>query len=525
MIVEQFDPGARTAMMANFPGAITALLELVDNGVDDWEGNVQEFKPIRIDIDMDPPLKVLTRGQTGMGLSEIEDFLRWGYSKKRGRIGQWGQGGKAGMGYLANGMRIRTGKGGESVGWVISDPQWGSRDYIKELEPESFPKSPDVAFVEIELFDLKRQIRPETLIKQLGNVYRPLLESGRVKMTVKATKSRRPVFPVNIPLRPGSQEFDVPLSGSRRLRGWVGLLGEPFGKGAEVLRGGARCFHFGRLVSQGEYFGHPKPDFRATLNSLIAEVYIDFPISPHLNKTDFDKESAEWTDIHQTMHQLLKPWVSHLLEECEEEVSVSEKDRASRALNLISRAFRQLDAISRGRPRLVQVAAGQLSLGDISSPKEMDALAFQPGDEFAPSGLGLTEILDYDGSEMTINGGNRISGNGDGHAPPELPSLDYEVQPGDGRLRSTIKVLGGGSGEDERRVIVAYSNYPAYQAAKTKGDLMLYMMETFVFELAKPKIDEVSDVVIYKERADAALGLAAQAYMRGMTRSRAFRSS
>ena len=41
----------------------------------------------------------------------------------------------------------------------------------------------------------------------------------------------------------------------------------------------------------------------------------------------------------------------------------------------------------------------------------------------------------------------------------------------------------------------------------------------------KPKTDEVSDAITYKWRTDAALGLAAQAYMKGTDRSRTIRSS
>lgn len=121
--------------------------------------------------------------------------------------------------------------------------------------------------------------------------------------------------------------------------------------------------------------------------------------------------------------------------------------------------------------------------------------------------------------------GNGAYTNGNTQISLARPSLDNEVQLGDGRLRSTLKVLNDDSSEGERSVIVIYSNCPAYEAAKTKGDLVLYMMETCAFELAKPKSDEVSDAITYKERADAALGLAAQAYMKGTNRSRTIRSS
>ena len=40
-----------------------------------------------------------------------------------------------------------------------------------------------------------------------------------------------------------------------------------------------------------------------------------------------------------------------------------------------------------------------------------------------------------------------------------------------------------------------------------------------------PRDDEVSDAITYKERTDAALGLVAQAYMKGTDRSLTIRSS
>ena len=117
MMQESFEPGMRLALMANFENAIDACLELVDNGVDDWVGEYQTV-PIEIRIDIgNNKICILNNGEIGMGEADLNDFIKWGFSKKIGRIGQWGQGAKSAMGYLSHGMRIKCTKKGESIGW------------------------------------------------------------------------------------------------------------------------------------------------------------------------------------------------------------------------------------------------------------------------------------------------------------------------------------------------------------------------------------------------------------------------
>ena len=62
---ESFEPGMRLALMANFESAVEACLELIDNGVDDWEGEHQEV-PIEIRIELgNRKVSILNSGEIG----------------------------------------------------------------------------------------------------------------------------------------------------------------------------------------------------------------------------------------------------------------------------------------------------------------------------------------------------------------------------------------------------------------------------------------------------------------------------
>jgi len=484
---ESFESGMRLALMANFESAVDACLELIDNGVDDWEGENQTV-PIEIRMEIsDDRVSILNVGETGMGESELKDFIKWGFSRKKGRIGQWGQGGKAAMGYIAHGMRIKCTKKGEDVGWELEDSKWGDRDYFVNLDPKPFPALGKEAYVQIELFNLKHNLRFETLVKRLSEVYRPLLESKKVSIYVAKTKQKGEwVKPRYIPLKEGPESFEIDLSDGKKLHGWIGIMVPRIGKGTEGLKGGARCYHYGRLVSSGEFFGHPRPEYKATLNTLIAEVNVDFPVSPNLNKNNFDRDSVEWNEIERVMYRQLRSWVNKLIQEKEEEVPKKEKERAKVALNLIQKALRELDKRLTGK------------FGEQQGQKE----------------TGAQELAEENLKTKTRKERSDKGGSHEPATPPptdaagtrrRLGGVDVDVQVGDGTERSRIMETNGSI------KVIIYSEYPAYRA--TKGDIV-YLMETISLELAKPGPDDPKDLDGYLQRVNGALYLASKELLR-----------
>ena len=86
--------------------------------------------------------------------------------------------------------------------------------------------------------------------------------------------------------------------------GWVGTV-DPAKRTADFVPG-LRCYRLGRLVKDGEFFGHPTPAQEPGMAQLIGEVEIPrVPLT--INKSDFDRDSAPWVDIEPRLHILLKP--------------------------------------------------------------------------------------------------------------------------------------------------------------------------------------------------------------------------
>ncbi|MBI4470912.1 MAG: ATP-binding protein, partial [Acidobacteria bacterium] len=86
------------------------LLELADNAVDDRFAG----EPLVVEIGQRRGVfTIVNTGGRGMGVSELEEFLDWGRSTKQGKLGRYGQGGKAALGYLGRSWEIRCKPRGE----------------------------------------------------------------------------------------------------------------------------------------------------------------------------------------------------------------------------------------------------------------------------------------------------------------------------------------------------------------------------------------------------------------------------
>ena len=94
---EQFSPRLISALYKNFKDANSAILELIDNAIDDRIPG--KLFVITVEVHGNK-ITIINKGGKGMGPRELEVFFIWGQSKKRGKLGRYGQGGKAAMGYL-----------------------------------------------------------------------------------------------------------------------------------------------------------------------------------------------------------------------------------------------------------------------------------------------------------------------------------------------------------------------------------------------------------------------------------------
>lgn len=316
---ERFDPGLISALYQNFKDPIQAILELVDNCVDDLIEGRKMY--ITVDTERDA-ICIVNKGGTGMGPKELDSFFAWGLSSKRGKLGRYGQGGKAAMGYLGKSWKIRSTRVNDNKEYIIEEKNWddragGLKKYKPTIQKSQFPEE---GVVQIDIRKLKKKINKNELRRTLSKVYRPLVEFERVEMY-----SNGKVAPQEIPLDMPKEYFGESLSNGEKIAGWISLLE----KGSK-LRGGVRCYIFGRLVTEREFFGQKDPTYKESLDRLIGELYIDSDNLPLLmNKSDVDRASTLWKEVEKIMFKKLDPYIKLLLEEKEKDIPTEKEKKVA----------------------------------------------------------------------------------------------------------------------------------------------------------------------------------------------------
>jgi hypothetical protein len=461
VVRERIDPRLTASLFANYRSAIDAVLELVDNAVDSRVTG----RPLSVDVIVRPGTVSLTVvGGTGMGPTELErDYLRWGASRKRAgdRIGRYGQGGKAAIGHLGERFSIIASRAGDERAWSFEDDAYRDRTKLRTYELRDRPKPVDASlgYVRIEIGAVDRKVDARRLPARLADVYRPLIESGDVAITVNRGA-----------VRPGAwdlaerHEFSV-RGGGRLIRGWYGLLPDPSPGSVEP---GIRVYHLGRLVGAPDWFGHPGPAHHPALNRLVGEVELPHvPVT--MNKTDVDRDSPAWLAVEARLHELLRPIVRRLSRDEAARIDPGALRTADQVRRILARALRLLESgrlfesdpgtgAGEGRD-------GQLTLERAAAPDAGDEADASDGADDAATG----SIDDGAVQEPATPRSPRSGGSGAGRGAAEVV-----VRALDPRLRSAMVV------EDGVRRVVINSRYPLFEVRK--GDLW-YQLETALREV------------------------------------------
>lgn len=485
-IKEKMDPALLSSLSFNFRSPVEAICELIDNAVDDMIHG--ELMTITITCRRGS-LSVTSKGGEGMDLEKLEEFLHWGkQTREKGRLGRYGQGGKAAMGYLGRGWIIRANPKGGETQYVIRDEDWRDRTKgLKEYTTEETRAAvPGVGVVQIEVKSLERRPNVKQLTDELSWRYAPFIKQGRIKLVL----NDKPVEPENIPLVK-SKEFKIRLkeipspypgdkgsSKSHLLKGWVGIS-----KQGTNLRGGIRVAASGRVIVRDEYFGHKTSTFRASLNHLVGEVEMGFaPLK--LNKDDFDRDSPAWKKCAPLMRRVLRPYVDELLSRKEEELpSDEELERAMLARDLVFKALERIEEVFR-LTGMSGVTHGQ------KPPEKAEAKTKKPKEEGQPRG--------------TYEPATPPPPRAVGDRKRRAKWGDFDVRPMEKSIRGAVVK------EDGRKVLVINNRFPAYRAAK--GDIM-YMVEMAAAEIARPEPGEPQDAAYYYETMNRILAEASQEIM------------
>lgn len=452
---ERIDPGITASLFSNYRSSADAVMELVDNALDSRLPRT----PLSIHLSIHPQsIAIHTEGGEGMGPRELESrYLRWGASVKRGRnlLGQYGQGGKAAIGHLGSRFTVEASRPGDEFAWRFHDPDYRDRSRLKTYELETVPKRTRAAvgYVRIRIDGVDKRVDPRRLGLRLADVYRPLLKATELTIVLNGRALDPPAIATL-----EMTEFRVRAAGTY-LTGWIGIADRENSR--PDAEPGIRCYKLGRLINQGEFFGHPSVAQSPGLAQLIGEVDL-LPVPLTINKSDFDRDSQEWIAVETRLHGLLSPLVRRLQRDDQVPPSRSAVRAAEQARRLLSQALRLAE-----RPELFpgEVSGGTapLEAGEQVPPlpltfdkrpvegTERDAAGEPPGDFPAP------KQADKAPTKRRGLGGIRIA------------ALDPTI-------RSRLVIEAGTTW------IVVNSRYPLFVE---RGGDVLYQVETAVREICR----------------------------------------
>jgi len=170
------------------------------------------------------------------------------------------------------------------------------------------PKRVDAeqGYVRIGIDGVDKRLDPRRLGVRLGDTYRPLILRAELKVSVNGRRVE--AHAINF-----QEEHRISVyAAGATIKGWYGIA-EPEGRGVDYVPG-LRCYKLGRLVTSGEFFGHPNAVQVSGMSRLVGEIDL-LPVPLTMNKSDFARDGAEWVAVEKRMHALLAPIAKRLAED------------------------------------------------------------------------------------------------------------------------------------------------------------------------------------------------------------------
>lgn len=474
-IQEMAVPRSREAHFASYRDAQQAILELIDNAVD----NRIEGKPLTVRIRVNRN-EIAVSNQSGKGLTQegLKKFFVWGYSEKTSQeIGFYGVGGKAAMGYLGRSMEVVCSPGGSAEEYRVVDPDWKSSDEEwKNHTGEIRSAANKEGYFRVKIGDLEKEVNAAALAARLANIYRPLLLEKKVLLFVnsKAIEPMEIKYEQDLP-NFQQQAFTIQTRFGNDIEMIVGLLSP-----GQRVNPGIRCYYRGRLIEDGEFFGHPTPAQLPQASRLIGEAHLDF-VPVMSNKANFIRNSLFWEHASLRIHGVLMPWYDKLAKfkiESTTPVENWEKEAAKSAKRILEHIFATTGILT--KDLLPGQSGGRLEGSPQLTPRKPKRKTHKTPRP--------TEGVTAPTLDATI-GTESIKRWGAFHS--------WEVVPmGSSDKRSAVV------NESGRQVLKINSSHSLYQAEKKIGSeaVELYIAETGILQIAEvvskgKSIDEFIDLI------------------------------
>lgn len=473
LLEETISRHALLALSNQYKSVADAVMELVDNPVDYRRGRKLDIEiAVRKDEDT---VVVFDRGGEGMGEDELRDWIQWGtgHIHATNDIGQWHVGGKLAAMYLADSLEVVCRKAGTATTYRFRDPHWGSRTSLFSGHPETLDRAEpshsaapiQVGFTKITLRRLKpHRYEPAVLISKLANTYRSLLLNGACRISVDGEEVR----PLEIPESTVHQPIEIPnmrLGDGVTARGrlWAIDRDRVQRQRGVAIRAGIRTVFNGRLITDGEEFGHYLSG-RGSLQRLVGEIHIR-GLKPNTTKDNWDRDSHAWSAIEDFMNEQMKPLVVFLNQVGERSaVSREQRKRANDVRRQVEEALRRLSrSTEQISPNGVSASNHDLPLGrKRPEPRENSAAERRGSRERGPIVNRTPSPSDAVGRLLR-------------RYQTGVPPVDFDDL-GRGNKRSDWRDSAGG------REVVVNTSYPLYaELGETEG----YLAETIILHLLR----------------------------------------
>jgi len=480
VIKEKISRKILRSLMGNFSSAAEALSELVDNAFDEFDG-AQGGNCLTVNLEVRRNKIVVENiGGKGMGPDELQKWLSWGEPSQIDGIREYGQGGKAAMGYLGKAWVVITKRWDQPSFWSIKEDNWKDfsseeKTYAAENIGENYRslKYKDLGYCRFEIKNLEKRRQEITRLRNtLSNVYRTFLQEGKAIITLDG----EPLPPLELPEYEGfkRQEFKIQTNQGWWIKGWIGRLKRDSRvHGGTKVSGGMRLLRKGRLICDGEYFGHHNFLYKASLGMLIGEVELTKKVPVLPNKTNFQRDSPEWDEVQRAMYEVLKPHIRALLEQSEEEtVTREEKKRVNWVREMMIEALKRIST----QPET------QSMLGELQGrkpPEKTEEVKPPTSEEREEAHERKPRTPPPEGAIGRLKRLGRM---------PEWEPRDLSPE-----IRSAWEE------QDGSRKLLINNNYCLYK--DRKGD-ELYIAETAALQLAKPAEEEAKTLGGYLEEVN-----------------------
>ena len=267
-----------------------AIAELVDNSLD----AMVDGKTLKISVKISSSEISVADDGTGMTREVFEKAIVPAYSRKQGKLGEFGLGLKTSSLSLGSEFEVISKAKGEEEEYriVFNEKEWMSKSDGWELPLHRKMRDIDKHYTVVIIRNLKvfYPALPNYIRDDLQRRFSPFIQAGMAEIKV----NNKSCFVEEPRLIEGTRkQFSIMTKKGDKINGWYGLLQEGSNKGLY----GFHTYRRNRMISTYDKIAigeHP------TISRIIGEIHLDHVPVTH-NKREFIKESKEYKEAEELL--------------------------------------------------------------------------------------------------------------------------------------------------------------------------------------------------------------------------------